>query len=449
MIRRLRMACVGLGVFILPACVGSKPLSDPYYTGGGPGYVLMNRPGVPPGMYQRQAPDKSTNGMNANATVADQKFGPILPADPPKANARMQGTILPPEIIEQPAKVVVSPDEKPARFEQPVAVESPLSDRSQWPKIAVDPVHSPKESAAPRDLIAPKWPQLGPTTVEHTTPVKTPNALPELDLPPPTQHAPPVIAPPLVAPPVEPMQPMTMGTSMKLTDPLTPVVGSAPSSDESTLVRAMKAFQNNRPDEAVDHLKRLDATNQEVLLYLMPLMVRLGEGNLNAMAPDELAMLIDRLQTATGMLKSKASLRIDRAIFCRGVRKFADVDPYDPRHEFRPGDMVFLYAELKNFTCESRGQAVGASPVGKPAMQVAIRLGASLELRDARNGVVWRTDLTKNDFAQTPPQDYYHTYRFCVPEKLPPGTYTLWLTVIDKPTNRAIRKPLELRVGQG
>jgi hypothetical protein len=211
----------------------------------------------------------------------------------------------------------------------------------------------------------------------------------------------------------------------------------------------MKAFQNNRPEEAVDLLKRLDPANQEVILFLMPLIVRLGEGNLNSMSQDELAMLIDRLQTATGMLRSKASLRIDRAIFCRGVRKFADVDPFDPRHEFRPGDMVFLYAELKNFTCElnpGKRVLVASAP---PVQSFAIRLGASLELRDARNGLVWRTDLAKNDFAQSPPQDYYHTYRFCVPDKLPPGTYTLWLTVIDKPTNRAIRKPIEMRIGQG
>ena len=92
---------------------------------------------------------------------------------------------------------------------------------------------------------------------------------------------------------------------MKVVDPINSIAAGGPTAngDETTLVRAMKAFQANRPDEAVDLLKRLDPTNQEVILFLMPLMVRLGEGHLSTMSPDELAMLIERLQTATGMLK--------------------------------------------------------------------------------------------------------------------------------------------------
>ena len=299
---------------------------------------------------------------------------------------------------------------------------------------------------ARRILKAPPWPHLGPKG-EEPVPSREPIRLPSFDRPPPKA----TLAPPTDVPPVEPLQPMQSGTSLKVIDPINSAsaVGLPASRDETTLVRAMKAFQANRPDEAVDLLKRLDPANQEVILFLMPLMVRLGEGNLSTMSPDELAMLIERLQTATGMLKSKASLRIDRALFCRGVRKFADVDPYDPRHEFRPGDMVFLYAELKNFTCEFVPNKRSLSRFRAACLDVRDSPRRSLELRDARNGLVWRTDLAKNDFAQTPPQDYYHTYRFCVPDKLPPGTYTLWLTVTDKPTNRAIRKPIEMRISQG
>ena len=76
MIRRLGIACVGFGAFMLQACTGMNKLSDPYYTGGGPGYVLMNRPGVPPGMYQQQGSDKKVASTKATAQTAEQRFGP-------------------------------------------------------------------------------------------------------------------------------------------------------------------------------------------------------------------------------------------------------------------------------------------------------------------------------------------------------------------------------------
>ncbi len=452
MIRRLRAACVGLSVFMLPACMGNNQISEPYYTGGGSGSPLVNRPGASPGRYQRQTPDSSPYNSRGNASLADQKFGPILPPDQPKTAIRPDPVADPARHAtprELPDRVTAPAEEIPAKFEQRIAVESPLSDRKWWLPLAVESDDAPKEKPPPKVLIAPDWPQPGSNPTEARNQAKAPNVLPPLDMPPPAANpAPPVVVPPAVNPPADPVRPSTSGTSMKLTEPIAPVVATQASADEAMLVRAMKAFQSNRPEEAVDLLKRLDPTNQEVLLYLMPLLVRLSEGSLSSMPPDELAVLIDRLQAATSMLKSKAALRIDRAVFCRGVRKFADIDPYEPRHEFRPGDMVFLYAELKNFTCEPVQARSGASAPPSHG-SFSIRLGASLELRDSRNGVIWRTDLAKNDFAQTPPQDYYHTYRFCVPEKLPPGTYTLWLTVIDKPTNRAIRKPIEMRVGQG
>jgi hypothetical protein len=400
----------------------------------------MNRPGVPPGMYQQQATDKRTANAKATTPAAEQRFGPGAQAIP----------IIEPKSTSEPALADKEPTvEVQAAHEQPSIVESPLNDPNLRPKIVVNPVIETverREGSGPPDLLAPPWPHLGPKG-EKRNEAHEPIRLPSFDRPPP--KAP--LAAPIDVPPVEPSQPMQSGTSMKVVDPINSIaaVGPPANGDETTLVRAMKAFQANRPDEAVDLLKRLDPANQEVILFLMPLMVRLGEGNLSTMSPDELAMLIERLQTATGMLKSKASLRIDRALFCRGVRKFADVDPYEPRHEFRPGDMVFLYAELKNFTCEPVLHS-GPPNSGAPRSKgFGIRLGASLELRDARNGLVWRTDLAKNDFAQTPPQDYYHTYRFCVPDKLPPGTYTLWLTVTDKPTNRSIRKSIEMRISQG
>ncbi len=232
--------------------------------------------------------------------------------------------------------------------------------------------------------------------------------------------------------------------------PAAPAPAPAPTAAvvaDTVLFQALRAFQNNQPEEALEHLKRLDAANHELLVYLLPLMVRLADGGSKALPPEELATMIDRLQAASSMLKSRATLRADRVCFCRSVRRFGDVDSYEASHEFRAGDMVSLYAELKNFTCELVAAPTQAGAAA-PAQGWRIRLAPKLEIRDASNKFVWRTDLEKTDFAQSPPADYYHTYRFCVPDKLPPGVYTFWLTIVDKPTGRVVRKPVEMRIGK-
>jgi hypothetical protein len=422
------LAGVGLGAFLFPACINDNRLEEPY-SRGGPGYVLMNRQAGNPA-YARTLADNS-----ALARAGDPRRSPIIPEPASKADAAASDPPYPP--VEVPTTQPVKHEESSA-VELPPAVEAPVTGEPRRPALPDEPVR------------APDWPKIGGVSVVTDPPaVKPPDSLPKIE---PGPIAAPPNTPPkgIVAPETD--VPPPGGTSLKVPDSAPPtVVPSAPSfvvppssPDESIVVRAIKAFQANRPQDAAELLKQLDPANQDVLMYLTPLIARLGEGSVNAMPPEELAIQIDRLQNAATMLKAKASLRADHVCFCRGVRKFADVDPYDAHHEFRPGDMVFLYAELKNFTCEP----VVAQPRQPVQRGFTIRLAATLELRDSQNNLIWRTDLTKTDFAQTPPQDYYHTYRFCVPERLPSGTYTLWLNVIDKPTGRAIRKPVEMRVGQ-
>jgi hypothetical protein len=428
MTRRLHWAGIGICAFLLPACASDDKLTDPYYRGG-PGYVLMNPANNPASRRLVNDPGYARAG-DPRRVPPDPVIKPAPPVDEVKPPVEMvkheepTADVLPP-VVEPPAaggpRVIAQMDEE---------IKKP-----DWPLIGGKPIVDPPVVKPPE----------GQPKVEPSV-VKPPEMLPKIE--PPVVPGPAVPADPMIGiKPPDDVGPPLSGTSLKVPEPAAPTVGAAPqpmSADETLLVRAIRAFQANRPQDAAEALKHLDPANQEVLMYLTPLLVRLTETSTNSMPPDELAMQIDRLQNAATMMKGKAALRADRVCFCKGVRKFADVDPYDARHEFRPGDMVFLYAELKNFTCE---------PIMTPPRQpmqrgFTIRLATTLELRDARNNLVWRSDLTKTDFAQTPPQDYYHTYRFCVPEKLPPGVYTLWLNITDKPTNRVVRKPVEMRVAQ-
>ena len=432
MTRRLHLAGMGLCAFLMPACSSferAEPVSSTMATA--PGYVLMDRNGKPMPANQRL---QRMEGASAPATLdtsARKTTPPVFPADKPDDLAKAVDAALAPP----PNPLII-----PARHEKAMPVETPavenllVQSQKSWP--------FPQPESA---LIAPAWPSFGGTSeTPPAPPAETKNAF---ALPPVAE----IEAPKIVEPNVSLKLPEPMATPQAALQapPLAALPAPAPlmSGSETVLLQAIKAFQNNRPQEALDCLKTLDSTNQELLMYLMPLMVRLSDGKNASLPPEELAMLVDRLQTASGMLKSKASLQMDRVCFCRGVRKFADLDQYPAGHEFHPGDMVFLYAELKNFTCEP----VTTQPAAGYNAQTRgcnVRLTTTLELRDAKQNLIWRTDLNKTDHSLTPPQDYYHTYRFCIPEKLPAGTYTLWVNILDKPSGRAVRKPVEMRVGQ-
>ena len=89
------------------------------------------------------------------------------------------------------------------------------------------------------------------------------------------------------------------------------------------------------------------------------------------------------------------------------------------------------------------------SSVPSPKGGYSITLVSSLELRDSAGGLVWRADPKEvPDRVLTPPQDYYRNFRLSIPA-VPPGTYTLVVKSIDRPTNREVRKSVELRIGAG
>jgi len=484
MARRLKLAGLGLCAFMFPACAGSSGPTNPYYTtGGGTGPIVMY-PNQNSGIY-RTAP---TYAVPSAPSASSDRFGPITQANPAPAPSNniaqfapanatpaapasdVIGPILPPPsplapptplnpavTADQPARIVAptptTPPPKSNAFAgwpgQP-APPAPTIRPIDAPPTGVVPASASKSAVATEEIRYPQWPNPG-GSASAPAPMNTPEALPKLE------PVVPVVMPDSskFLPPIEHGPSQGTATSMKVTAASTVSASDSPSvvlppatTNESLLVRSIRAFQANRPEEALELLKQIDSSNQELLMYMVPIMVKLGDGRLNSMAPEELALMIDQLQTASSLLKSKAALRADHVCFCRGVRKFAEFDPYEPNHEFHCRETVYLYAELKNFTWEPVVVPARAGTAGAGQRNYAIRVSTTLELRDARNNLVWRTDLAKNDVAHMPQQDYYHTYRFSVPDKLPPGVYSLWMHITDKPTNRVLHQRIDMRVSQ-
>jgi hypothetical protein len=217
---------------------------------------------------------------------------------------------------------------------------------------------------------------------------------------------------------------------------------------EEPLVAALRCYLDKRPAEAVEHIQACDKANQEALLCLLPLAVRLSEGSLHRARPDEMAEMVDGLRGVEASLQKRAALRIEKMRFCRQVRAFGDYEPIEPGQAAfeagsggQDGELIQVYVEVRNFASEAQGP-----------FQVT-RLASSAEIRDYAHKTVKRVDFdVYTDRCRSPRQDYFIRYSFRVPRDLPPGPYTLWISVKDdlaQPARPPAEKSLDFRVIAG
>jgi hypothetical protein len=451
MMRRLRIAGTAFGAMLVPACAGFQP---------NPPTIKPVSPPIPTAAGQRPAPVPIAS-QNARPrtkdTFADGRPDPmptVAHVPTPAAETPTRSAIAPVE--HQSLDVIPAPPVEPSRLARAIAASAgtpsvePVPDaegviRSDWPVIK-------GFNSLPESLTPPvSEPKTFLPVGDQPPPLIGPVGLPADRSPMNADAIPPVLAPPPVIPPPAPanLPPGVIGTSVhqsnaspaSATSVETPLPGEltsemAQAPGDSPLIRAVRAFQQNKPDEAVEHLKAYDAATQQLLLSLLPAMVRIGDGRLQQMKPEEADAILHQFTQVPGMLRPRASLQANNVRLCREVHNFAHVEPFADRHTFRPGDIVYLYMELANFT-----------PVPAPKGGYLVTLVSSLELRDSTGGLVWRADPKEvPDLVSTPPQDYYRNFRLCVPT-VPPGVYMLTVKTTDRPTGREARKTIEMRIG--
>ncbi|HZT80580.1 MAG TPA: hypothetical protein VFA26_10170 [Gemmataceae bacterium] len=255
--------------------------------------------------------------------------------------------------------------------------------------------------------------------------LELPQHPPEGDRPPP---------PPDVPPRVEP----------------TPLPQPTPAPADEPIIKALRCLLEKRPAEAVEALKGYDPANQEVLLGVLPWLVRLTETNLDRASPQESAALLEQLDRLEERLRERSPLAIDKMCLCREVKRFGDYQPLPEGHAFQAGvgggwgEPVCLYVELRNFSSRPHG----------PLYET--RLAGRVDLRDEKGQRVWVYDFpVEVDRSRTPRRDRFVRFEFQVPPKVPPGRYSLHLEIRDvtgqassrdAPPHRTARAALELRV---
>ena len=138
---------------------------------------------------------------------------------------------------------------------------------------------------------------------------------------------------------------------------------------------------------------------------------------------ERVALTVDQLESAQRQLEAIAPLQLRSVNFCYKINSFGNFDRYE-RDEFRPGQPVLLYAELRNFSSQP-GAAGG----------YLTRLKSHIEIR--RGGpdgqpVEQNTFPATEDTCRSIRHDYFHSYKIDLPQHLTPGPYALVLTVEDE-----------------
>jgi len=220
---------------------------------------------------------------------------------------------------------------------------------------------------------------------------------------------------------------------------------------EPALLAACRAVLERRRLEDLELLNKMDMASRELLLGLLSLAECVGEGKLAQVSPEEIAGTLKKLNELAAQLRLRAPLVLDKLFFCQDIKAFGVYDPYvdrDHPHAFqagiggKPGERVQVYVEVRNFTSTHKNGYYETC------------LDSTLEIKEPgeKGHVVCRMDFPANpDRSLTARQDFFLAFRFHVPPRMPPGDYTLWVIVREKPTEkgqgeRAVRKSIDFRV---
>jgi len=138
---------------------------------------------------------------------------------------------------------------------------------------------------------------------------------------------------------------------------------------------------------------------------------------------DRATHTVSQIADAAERLRERANLEIRNVTFSTGIHGFGIYDRFE-RDEFRPGQPVLVYAELKNFLSELTTEGTYKT-VLKSTIEIH-RAGSNPGL------VVEQAYPPTEDYCRTRRHDYFHSYKINIPSELTVGPYLLKLIVEDQ-----------------
>lgn len=212
---------------------------------------------------------------------------------------------------------------------------------------------------------------------------------------------------------------------------------------ESPLVTAVRAYTENRPEQAIEIIRRMDKNQQDFVLAVLPILARGSTADL-ANDPATAAALVEQMRNAVARLELLAALKVEKVAFCSDVAAFGRFVQRPVANPYRPNERVQLYLELRNL-----GNQVTADGF-------LTHFHAAVEIRDADDKLVAQIDpdehrrvpvvkYEKRFVTRSPLQDLHVLYIFSAPPA--PGVYTITVQLSDATGRRTVKSaPAEFRV---
>ncbi|HEV8067115.1 MAG TPA: hypothetical protein VGP76_05210 [Planctomycetaceae bacterium] len=116
------------------------------------------------------------------------------------------------------------------------------------------------------------------------------------------------------------------------------------------------------------------------------------------------------------------SLALRNVAFCVKIHHYGSWIRF-PRNAFSPGQRVFLYADIDNFTSE-RAADTAWRMITKSTITICDKKGEQVQEMPFQPAV----DTCYSGVRR----DYYNSYEFCIPEQCGPGPHKIKLTIKDE-----------------
>ncbi len=138
---------------------------------------------------------------------------------------------------------------------------------------------------------------------------------------------------------------------------------------------------------------------------------------------DRATHAVSQLTEATSRLRERANLELRNLAFCKRIDGFGIYERFE-RDEFRPGQPVLVYAEMRNFLSE---------PTSDGRYKTILKSTIEIHRAGSQGGLVTRQDFTPTeDFCRNRRHDYFHSYMINIPDRVTVGPHVLKLIVEDQ-----------------
>lgn len=216
----------------------------------------------------------------------------------------------------------------------------------------------------------------------------------------------------------------------------------------SPLALAFRAFHDNQPEKAIEHLQAFDKPNQELLLQLIPAVVQASKTNLNRADAEEAVTLARQFEAAAAVILKRSGFGVRKAVVCLAVDGFGVFTPVSDPSSLRKGSLYSVYVELENVPClpDVRSDGVkGFLTRLECEMRVTDEYGQTVEIQDVKTKTLGpKSTSSKSEFTRSPVRDYFLAAVLQTPARS--GAYTVTFEVRDPRTGRSVSKPIPFRV---